>query len=152
MEQNKKNEIDDHQDQGANGGLDSEQSNQTDDGEVDPSCCLLKCAWVDETLGVDIGVEHIQHVVARSQVYQIKTHGCESQNQRCNDRVRDCCEEVSCATDVRICQSLTDSGKERVDRKDGAPSESRERGKSFVHLSWRAVEKFAQDFVQDHPH
>ena len=78
MEQNKKNEIDDHQDQGANGGLDSEQSNQTDDGEVDSSCCLLKCAWVDETLGVDIGVEHIQHVVARSQVYQINTDGCES--------------------------------------------------------------------------
>ena len=78
MEQNKKNEIDDHQDQGANGGLDSEQSYQTDDGEVDSSCCLLECAWVDETLGVDIGIEHIQHVVARSQVYQIKTDGCES--------------------------------------------------------------------------
>lgn len=139
MEQDYENEIHDHQDQGADGGFDSEQSDETNDGEVDSSCCLLQCAWVDKTLGVDVGIEHIQHVVPISQVDQIKADGCKSQDQRCNDRVGDCYQGVSCVTRVTTMSSLTNSSQERIDRKDGAPTKSRECRKSFVHFPWRAV-------------
>ena len=100
MEQDKKNKVDDHQDQGACGGFDSKESDQTDDGEVDSSCCLLQSAWVDETLGIDGGVKHVQHVVTISQVDQRKAYGCKSQDQRSNDRVGDCYQGISCATHV----------------------------------------------------
>ena len=151
MEQGDKNEVDDHQDQGADGGVDSKQSDQTDDGEIDSSCCLLQSAWVDETLGVDSGIVDIQHVVPISQVDQINANGCKSQDQRCNDRIGDCYQGVSSATHVTTISSLTNSRQERIDRKDGAPTESRESRKSFVHLPWRAIEELAQNPVQDHP-
>ena len=102
MEQDEKNEVDDHQDQGPNGGLDAKQSDQTDDGEVDSSCRLLQRAGVDETLGVDRGIEHVQHVVAISQVDQIKAYGCKPQDQRCNDRVGNGYRGVSCATHLTM--------------------------------------------------
>lgn len=81
MEQDQENEVDDHQDQGADGGFDSKQSDQTDDGKVDSSCCLLQSARVDKTLGVDVGIEHIQHVVTISQIDQVESHGCKAHDQ-----------------------------------------------------------------------
>ena len=152
MEQHEENEVDNHQDQRADGGFDSKQSDQTDDGEVNSSRCLLQSAWVDETLGVDIGIVHIQHVVTVSQVDQIEADGCKSQDQRCNDRVGDCCQEVSCATHTKTISSLTNSSQERVDRENGAPTKSSESSESFVHLPWRAIEEFAQELVQNQPH
>ena len=80
MEQDDENQVDDHQDQGADGGFNGKESDQTDDGEVDASCCLLQSAWVDEALGVDCGVEDVQHVVTISQVDQIKADSRKSQD------------------------------------------------------------------------
>ena len=102
MEENDEDEINDHQDQWADGCFDSKQSNQTDDGEVDSSCCLLESAWIDETLRVDIGIKHVQHVVTISQVDQVEANCCESQDQRCNHRVGYCYQDVSCATVVTM--------------------------------------------------
>lgn len=151
MEQDDENEVDNHQDQGADGGLDSKQSDQTDDGEVNSSCCLLQSAWVDKTLGVDSGIKDIQHVVTISQVNQIKAEGCKSQDQRCNDGVGDCYRGISYVQHGTALSSLTDSSQEGIDRKDRAPTESRESRKSFVHLPRRAIEEFSQDLVQNHP-
>ncbi len=152
MEQDDKNEVDDHQNQRADSGFDSKKSYQADDGEVDSCCCLLQSAWVDEALGVDIGIEHIQHIVAVSQVDQVKTDGCKPQNQWCNDRVGDCYQGVSCATQIKTISSLTNSSQERIDRENGAPTKSSKSRESFVHLPGRAIEEFAQDLVQNHPH
>ena len=59
MEQGDENKVNDHQDKGADGGFDSKKSDQTNDGEVYSSCCLLQSAWVDETLSVDGGIKNI---------------------------------------------------------------------------------------------
>ena len=151
MEQNQENKVDDHQDQGTNGSSDSKQSNQTDDGEVDASRCLLQSTGVDETLGVDRGIEHEQHVVTISQIDQIKANGCKAQDQWCYDRVSDCYQAVSWAISPAKSSPLTNDSEERINWENGAPTKSRETGKSFIHLPWRCIEEFAQDPVQYHP-
>ena len=93
MEENREDEVYDHQDQGTIGLRDGKQTDQADHGEIDTDCGLLKSARIDKTLRVDIGVEDEKKVVPIGEVDQVQSKGSESKDQGCNDRVRNCCLE-----------------------------------------------------------
>ena len=57
MEKDDKDEKDDHQDDGTWGRLNTEQSNQTNDGKISASRGLLQSPGINKTLGVDMRVE-----------------------------------------------------------------------------------------------
>lgn len=55
-----------------------EETEEADDGEVDAGGGLLEGAWVDQALGVDVGVVDVQEVVAVGQIDQIEADGCKA--------------------------------------------------------------------------
>lgn len=92
VEEDDEDEEDDHEDDGARCGSDTEEPDEADDGEVGACGGLLQRSGVDETFGVDVGVEDEEQVVAIGEVDEVETDSREAKNQGCNDRVRDSCQ------------------------------------------------------------
>lgn len=56
MEQNEEDEEDDCEDDRGNGCTDGEQTNHHNQPDITSSKNLLEGAWINETLGIDLGV------------------------------------------------------------------------------------------------
>lgn len=95
VEEDDEDEEDNHEDDGARCGFDAEQADEADDGEVGAGGGLLQSARVDETLGVDAGVDDEQKIVAISEVDEVETNGRETEDKRRDDRIGDCCQRIS---------------------------------------------------------
>lgn len=99
MEENDEDEEDHHENDGARCGLDTEKPDEADDGEVGAGSGLLQCSRIHETLGVDVGVEDEEEVIAIGKVDEVETDSREAENERCNDRVRDSCQGLAGVVD-----------------------------------------------------
>ena len=55
-----------------------EETEEADDGEVDAGGGLLEGAWVDQALGVDVGVVDVEKIVAVGQIDQIEADSCKA--------------------------------------------------------------------------
>ena len=71
MVEDSENEEDYLEDERANGGSDSKETDQADLAKVDTSEDLLKRAWVDETTGVNVGIVDKEEVVLVGEVEEI---------------------------------------------------------------------------------
>lgn len=70
MEQDDENKKGDHQDQGSDRGFDSKKRNETSHADVRSSGGLLQRTGIDESLGIDIGIENKQQVIAVGEIHQ----------------------------------------------------------------------------------
>ena len=95
MEQDGADEANDGDDQWTDGDGDSEETNHADLCKVDAGRQVLEGTWVDETLGVNLGVCDEKDVVAVCQIEEENTDGCETEDEGCNHRVGNSCSAVS---------------------------------------------------------
>ena len=68
MEEDDEDEEDDHEDDGTWGRLDTEKSDETNNGKIGASGGLLQSSRVDKTLGIDIGAVDEKKVIAEGHV------------------------------------------------------------------------------------
>ena len=66
-----------------------EQANEADLSNVQTDKDLLQRARVHSSLGVDINVVDVEHVVAVGAVEEVEADSCEKQNKRCDSSVTD---------------------------------------------------------------
>ena len=67
-----------------------EKTDEADFSNVQTNKDLLQCAGIDSSLGVDIGVVDVEHVVAEGEVEEVETDSSEQKDQRSNSGVANC--------------------------------------------------------------
>lgn len=75
-----KDQEEDHEDQRTWGFGDAEEADETNFSQVDSGQGLLECAWVEQALGVDLGVGDEEDVVSVGEVKESHADGREAQN------------------------------------------------------------------------
>ena len=71
-------------------GCQCEKADEADLSNVEANKDMLQCARVDSSLGVDVCVIHVEHVVAEGEVEEVEADGSEQKDQRSNNGVADC--------------------------------------------------------------
>lgn len=78
VEEGGADEVEDHEGEGTPCFGHGKETEQTYDGEVDAGGGLLEGAWVDQALGVDVGVVDVEEVVAIGQIDEIEADCCKA--------------------------------------------------------------------------
>ena len=149
MEKDGEDKEDDHENDWSWGFMDTKETDEADDCQVDTCCGLLQRTRVYQAFGVDIGVVNEEEVVTIGEIDQIQTDCRETKDKRSDDRVSDCWESVSVPSLMLAKSTLTNHSQVGIDRKDGTPSQSGKSRKSLVHLSWCGIQEFPKNLEKD---
>jgi len=87
VKQGNEDEEDDGQDQGSNRRLDTEEPDETNQGQVHSSSCLLQSAGVYQALSVGFAVKDKQKVISIGQIDQVQPDCSETEDERRDDGV-----------------------------------------------------------------
>lgn len=125
---------DDHDDQWAWGGGDTEKTNEADFSNVDTSHQLLQGTGVYEAFGVDLRVGHEKYVVAECQVEEGHANCSEAQDERSNAGVSD-----------------TNNSNVGENWESATPGDCGKVGPFGVHLSWGSSKELVEEVEDDKP-
>lgn len=87
-----------HEDDRTGCGVNGEEAEEADLGDVDTGHELLDTASVSSTLGVDIVAQDVEGVVADNKVKKGKADTSETKEERRNDGVGERCERLEMST------------------------------------------------------